>query len=237
MDLETAKQAVVTVGNEGGRGFIINTDPKLIITAAHCLPELPPPHPASYLEERTYKNLVGRAGGGRQDIWAECLFADPVADITVLGEPDGQEFFDQHDAFENFVAEIPALKCGRSPLPSFSARASHKEQAWLLRLGGEWESCQIASNRFGGLWITEAAKGIAAGMSGSPIMNTAGEAVGIISTSGGSPHSLHTEGGPQASLRYNLPGWALVLVKQLDKPSPGLRPKVIHGHEKKKPRR
>ncbi len=135
MDLETAKQAVVAVG--GGRGFIINTDPKLIVTAAHCLPEFPPALSFSSLAERTYGTLVGRIGQSRQEIWAECLFADPIADIAVLGEPDDQELSDEHDAFETFVDQTPALECGRSPPPSLPMEAPHQEQARLLGLGGE----------------------------------------------------------------------------------------------------
>ena len=90
MDLETAKQAVITVGK--GRGFIIDGDPRMIVTAAHCLPRLPPAHGASYTEERTYQNLVGHIGEAQQTIWGECLFADPVADIAVIGEPRPRAF-------------------------------------------------------------------------------------------------------------------------------------------------
>jgi hypothetical protein len=213
MELETAKQAVVAVGNKDGRGFAINTDPRLIVTAAHCLPELPPPHPGSYGYERTYADIVGRIGKDRQEIYAECLFADPVADIAVLGEPDGVNLSDEHYAFEAFMDQIPALECGRSPPPPPLMEEPHQEQAWLLGLGGEWEPCQIKANRRGGLGITEALKGIVGGMSGSPIMNPAGEAIGVVSTSGGTGDNLHTEGGPQASLRYHLPGWVFLLAQ------------------------
>ena len=51
---EAAQQAVIAVG--GGRGFVVkarNQYYRPIITAAHCLPGLPPAHPAMNLEERT----------------------------------------------------------------------------------------------------------------------------------------------------------------------------------------
>jgi hypothetical protein len=81
--------SVVRVGY--GRGFKVTSTNLgvLIITAAHCLPRFPQPHPAAYLEERTYPNILGPLGG-TLNVWAELLFADPIADIAVLGPPDGQ---------------------------------------------------------------------------------------------------------------------------------------------------
>jgi hypothetical protein len=60
--MESAKRAVITVGD--GRGFVVegNRGKLCVITAAHCLQDLPPAHPGSYLEERTYPNLLGRIG-------------------------------------------------------------------------------------------------------------------------------------------------------------------------------
>ncbi len=89
--------SIVKVG--GGRGFIVECRAKLppvrhlrrfvtrrlVITAAHCLGKLPPATAAAFFYERTYKSLLGHLDGSKKDIWAECLFADPVADIAVLG--------------------------------------------------------------------------------------------------------------------------------------------------------
>jgi hypothetical protein len=107
--LERAKQAVVTVGD--GRGFVVEgkLERPYVITAAHCLPELPPAHGMSYLHERTYQKLLG-ALGEAPSVWAECVFADPVADIAVLSEPEGQELFDQCAAYEELTE-----KCGAIP--------------------------------------------------------------------------------------------------------------------------
>jgi len=58
--------------------------------------------------------------------------------------------------------------------------------------------------------ISEARGGIAAGMSGSPILTDDRVAVGVVSLSSGSDMGkLHTEGGPQARLMAHLPGWLL----------------------------
>jgi hypothetical protein len=79
--------SVVRVGD--GRGFVVeHRGKRLVLTAAHCLPRdedgnviMPPPHPWSYLPERTYPKLLGLLGA-EPTFWAECLFVNPVADIA-----------------------------------------------------------------------------------------------------------------------------------------------------------
>jgi hypothetical protein len=104
----------------------------VVITAAHCLPFFPPCHAFSYLH-RTYEALPGPL---RQEptVWAECLFVDPVAYIAVLGEPDGQEFFEQWNAFEAFVMAITPLRITDAP---------KEARAQLLSLAGEWFDCKV----------------------------------------------------------------------------------------------
>jgi hypothetical protein len=83
------KASVLTVGS--GHGFVIEHGfDRLIITAAHCLPFFPPATGTSFLKELTYQGLLAPLDG-QPSAWAECLFADPVADIAVLGQPDNQE--------------------------------------------------------------------------------------------------------------------------------------------------
>jgi hypothetical protein len=76
---EEWSQAVVTVSD--GRGFVVELNAaRYVLTAGHCLPNLPPAHLASYIEERTFPNLLAPLGKD-PTVWAECLFVDPVADI------------------------------------------------------------------------------------------------------------------------------------------------------------
>ena len=51
--------------------------PRVVVTAAHCLGNLPPAHGMAFFWERTY-NLLGTLDGSKKDICAECLFVDPV---------------------------------------------------------------------------------------------------------------------------------------------------------------
>src|SRR6266704_2337028 len=53
MIIERLKSGVITVGH--GRGFVVEgAGERLVITAAHCLPSLPPAGPSFGLEARTY---------------------------------------------------------------------------------------------------------------------------------------------------------------------------------------
>ena len=90
-------KAVLRVGD--GRGYVI--------TAGHRLPQLPPCHGASYTEERTYEALLGRIGE-QPAVSAEIVFVDPVADLAVLAEPDGQQLDQESEAFN---ALIDAVGC------------------------------------------------------------------------------------------------------------------------------
>jgi hypothetical protein len=82
----------------------------------------------------------------------------------------------------------------------------------LLTLGGEWFQCKAQRVNDGPLWLSEASKGIVGGMSGSPIVDKNGAAIGIVctgSSSGVKDDYCCTEGGPNPSLSRNLPGWLL----------------------------
>jgi len=106
--LDDMTSAVITV-NEGGRGFIVRgRNNRLVITAAHCLPFVPPAVSFSFAEERTYAALLAPLGQ-QPAIMAECLFVDPVADIALLGPPDDDAAPDELDAYEELVdaGEVP----------------------------------------------------------------------------------------------------------------------------------
>lgn len=201
MDAELVN-AVVKVGD--GRGFIIEaSNQRLVITAAHCLPHFPPCHGASYVEERTYRDLLGPLNESAPKVWAECLFADPVADIAVLGSPDDQVLYDEAIAFEALTEEAPALRIGEAAIDAL---------AWLLTLDGRWTRCAIQRRNGWPLWIENAEEAIRGGMSGSPILNDDTSAIGVVCVGGGIGLDSDTirEGGPNPRLTHNLPGWVLL---------------------------
>jgi hypothetical protein len=132
-DGESARRAVITVGH--GRGFVIQIakrnpvqegiwlmgkfrrprrwiKSRIVVTASHCLPRLPPAHPAAFRHERTYAALLGPLNEPTASITTECVFVDPVSDIAVLSEPDGQVFDTATDAFWELVNGAEALSVG-----------------------------------------------------------------------------------------------------------------------------
>jgi hypothetical protein len=180
---EKAKSAVLTVGD--GRGFVIKSRGyRKVVTVAHCLPFFPPCHGASYLSERTFEKLLSPLGKTGV-VWTECLFADPIADLAVLGSPDSQELYDEAEAYEKLVDSVSPFRIEDVP---------PKGHAWLLSLKGEWFECDFEVINDGPLLI-KPSQSIDGGMSGSPILSDTGAAIGIvnlasaISPEGTSPNS------------------------------------------------
>jgi hypothetical protein len=199
--------AVIRVGD--GRGFVVKDLAaerrgfhwkRIVITAAHCLPFFPPCHAASDLEERTYRALLGPLGR-EPTVWAECLFADPIADVAILGGPDNQVLLEEHEKYVELVEAVEPLVIARAPKKPTSTRA----RARLLSLNGRWFECGVRWSGGFGFWIDDAAEGIVGGMSGSPILDENGQAVGMVTISAGSGDRPHTEGGPNPCLAYALP--------------------------------
>lgn len=207
-----AAEGVIQV-SKGGRGFVVaGKRERFVVTAGHLLPKLPF-HGASHSSERTFAKLLGPLGG-RCGVSAECLYANPIADLAVLASADSQELSEQADAYRALVESVTPLTIADLPLNQerikVEAPAVFKESgpvlappAWegsarLLSLDGRWLRCTLwASSR--ALWIKDAAEPIVGGMSGSPILNDDGAAVGIVCVAT----------GPNPLIALQLPRWLL----------------------------
>ena len=174
MTNETVMRAVLRVGD--GRGFVVDSGnsiglpERIVITAAHCLPSLLPYFSAVASYEYTFPNLLGPLDAS-PTVWAECMFADPRADIAVLAQPDNQALFEQAKAYDRLMRDTAAVPVADVP----------EGTGYVLTLDGKWKQGRL--ERFGYMLGFAPERYIAPGMSGSPIVSAAGAAIGLISTS------------------------------------------------------
>jgi hypothetical protein len=219
-----ATDCVVKVG--GGRGFVVvnrvripemeipghphikmrafHTN-RLIVTAAHCLPKLPR---ADQKADAAVYKLLGTLDGKKKNILAECLFADPVADVAVLGSPDGQMYFEEAEPYDELIPDDgPFLKIAEPK----------NGPGWVLSLKNKWCRTTITVFQNLGNFGPSLAIGpdgpLDAGMSGSPILNDDGEAVSLIAsgafTSKPGGKLKKEQAGGQPILARRLPEWLL----------------------------
>ena len=182
------------------RGERVFIRERIVITSGHCPPRLPPRHAASFWCDRS---LPGPLTTPTPDESAECLFADPVADIAVLGNPDRQLLGEQADAYDVLTEKVSALRVAETP---------QSGGAWLLSLDGQWVPCTITLGQNQGLYIDSSPKN-EPGMSSSPILADDGSVIGVPavgseSTDRGSVRKPERS-GPQPVLAHYLPKWLL----------------------------
>jgi hypothetical protein len=197
--MASARRAVLVVGY--GRSFVVEPDAnerRIIITAAHCIENallangtrgFPRAHLGRYQAECTYKALLAPIGS-RSSVWAECIFVDPVADIAVLGQPDNEDLSDKADAYDELVESMVALAVADAPAQGrervkagnqwIECPTPGKGPARVLSLEGRWLKGQMVRH---GIWLSfEPDRFVVGGMSGSPIIDHTGAAVGVLST-------------------------------------------------------
>ncbi len=177
---------------------------RLVVTASHCLPHAPKMPCYSY-KETTYAKLLGPLGE-EPSVWAECLFFDPVSDLAILGEPDNQELGEENEAFARLVD-------GRKP---FTIAAPGTGEGYMLALDGvSWQPTPLIVHE--NIWGTGLSTGATlAGQSGSPIVDSTGRAVAVVSVgtevlNGGNRTPVNRS--PQPILKLQLPSWVLKTVR------------------------
>jgi hypothetical protein len=179
LNLDRTKRAIVRVGS--GRGFIVGDHRKNgdgfiwrdIVTAASCLPRFPSFNPfRGELKLHTYENILGRLDE-KPSITADCRFADPVSNLAVLASSS--------EAYHKFIHWDVALQIA-PPRKSYGpAGSGTHEQVWLLMLDGNWIQCVAETFNHNYMTILEEPDLFEGAMSGTPVINEDGEAIGMIS--------------------------------------------------------
>jgi hypothetical protein len=161
----------------------------------------------SYTEERTYPKLLAKLDK-KPTVWAECLSADPIADIAVLGTPDNQSLFEVADDYERLTEKLKPIEIGDG---------AEKGPGWLLSLTGEWFECVIECEADWPLYISQTTQPIRGGMSGSPVISAEGAAIGIVTLGNLEfdvekklvDQCLDSSGIKNPRLVRDLPGWLI----------------------------
>jgi len=155
---ELSEYALKKVGQE--KGVAQESLSKVIADSANTEHRFCDPDDAA-TEERTYPKLLASLDSAKTDIWAECLFLDPIADIAALGPPDEQALFDESIEYSQLTEDVHALRIS-------DARSG---QGWILSLDGRWVRTRLELVSCGGELLVDPTE---PGMSGSPILNDAG---------------------------------------------------------------
>jgi len=188
--------ATVKLPTRGGQGVLVANG--FIITAAHCL---------DYDQDVG----IGIALGGHIHYKVETrqgvihrlapYVIEPCSDIAVLGPLDNQVFEEAED-FETFCEQTRPVSLYRGRLydlpEEFGIHIFTHNKGWVTG------KAQVTRNYSPTVFI-KADENIDGGTSGGPIINDAGELVGVISISGGSERD-HKE-GPSPLARWSLPEW------------------------------
>src|SRR5262249_39772540 len=151
-------------------------DQTFVVTAAHCLPPLPPAANFTGVDERTYPSLIGPLGE-QPSVWVECLFADPFGDLALLGSPNNQDLPSEADAYDDLVNGLEPFQLGLVPrVEPWNIDEAKGRAAWMLSLELDWFRCEVVGLQRS-LMVRNAAAPIVGGLSGSPILSGSGRAL------------------------------------------------------------
>jgi hypothetical protein len=205
MKTEDFNASIVRVGD--GRGFVVSGR---VITAAHCIITPEPERAGGWTENNLRQNILGKLSKPN-NVWAQIEVFSAMDDLAVLCEPDNQEISEECERYRKLIEPSFGFRIGATPLPNDLDRwgDAPEIEVYLLSLAdNDWHRCTAQSNGRGALILHQDSKLIKSGMSGSPILDAEGNAIGLISTTSGNDFSTHP------SLSDCLPPW---LLRDLDK--------------------
>jgi hypothetical protein len=186
--------ATVHIAGLGGQGVLVPGG--FILTATHCIQWTGEGGMALGTE---YLERVTTPSGAR--FLVQAVAADALSDLAVLGSVDDQQLPVDAERFEQWCEETPAV-----PLATKVPRYQRPLPVQILNHKRKWIKAKIT--RFSpppflrGNMFLETEEEIEGGTSGSPVVDSSGGLVGIIST----PASL-------SIVQLALPRWVLMRIR------------------------
>lgn len=170
MDKLLIQKALVHFPSKGGQGVLVNGN--FIITAAHCVNFSL--DTGMMMQDINPQKIITSSG---TEIMVNILAVEPVSDIAVLGIIDAQEFPEEAGKFEKFCNLTRPVEFFRKDFDLFVEYPAH-----IYTHLGEWVSCTVertfpTANKL----VINPEKAIQPGTSGSPVVNDAGELIGVVS--------------------------------------------------------
>jgi len=169
MELTKVCDAIVETVELGGKGVIVPGN--IILTATHCVYMHTPSPPVT----NDWNLLKMRAK--KEEFVANVVFAESISDLSVLGEPDMQDYPENNKYLECCSQCMPVQVFNGE----FKARKTYKAFICLIdgrRIAIEHQNYHSeAESQF-----YETNEIIKPGDSGSPIVNKDGELIGVLSS-------------------------------------------------------
>jgi len=152
-----------------GRGVLVGGN--IIVTAAHCIDFECNGYMVLgkyYIEE--IRTVLG-------ELKVTPLAVEPVSDIAVLGSLDGQEFYDESVAFDDFCEKTKPVPLYLGELELF-----REYPVYIYNHKGKWVTGRIKKwERYSPILSIQTNEKIEEGASGGPIINESGKLIGIAS--------------------------------------------------------
>ena len=160
--------AIVAVGT--GYGCVVQgADDRFVVTAAHCLPQLPPCSIDTVDRKSWYPALLGPLGG-QKTVTAACCFVDPISDVAVLGVPNSIDAPEEYEQYLQLTIAAAPLSIAVPPPASL---------VWIPSPEGDWLS-HVAMSAASEKLVMLGLERILVEMSGVPIVLDDGTAVGVL---------------------------------------------------------